>query len=160
MSILLSTLRPKCGARKESIRVGRGESSGCGKTSGHGGKGQTARSGGSIKPGFEGGQMPLYRRLPKFGFRSQQKVFGINQFQAVNLSTLNSFKDGDVVDEAMLRARGIGRTASKGAGFKLLGDGEISRKITVRVHAASESARKKIEAAGGKVEIIVPGAAA
>src|SRR5476649_2596463 len=94
----LSTLAPAHGARSRKVRVGRGESSGLGKTSGRGGKGQTARKSGNVRPGFEGGQMPLYRRVSKLGFRSRQKVFGMNKFHAVNLGLLEKhFKAGDVV---------------------------------------------------------------
>lgn len=150
----LSNLMPSVGSRKERKRVGRGESSGLGKTSGRGGKGQTARSGGTIRPGFEGGQMPLYRRVPKFGFRSRQKTLGTNQFNPVNLHVLDGFEDGAVVDAEALRARGYGRTGSRRAGYKVLGTGELSKRLTVRVQAVSESARAKIEAAGGTVEII------
>ena len=97
----LSKLSPGKGARKMRKRVGRGESSGHGKTSCHGGKGQTARSGGKIRPGFEGGQMPLYRRVPKIGFRSRKKVLGVNCYNLVNLSVLDLFEDGAVVDAAV-----------------------------------------------------------
>jgi len=150
----LSELAPRKGARKAARRVGRGESSGAGKTCGKGGKGQTARSGGTINPGFEGGQMPLYRRLPKHGFRSRKRVLGLNQFQIVNLGLLERFETGTVVDEQSLRAFGLGRTNSKLAGFKILGNGELTKKLTLKVSAVSSSARSKIEALGGTITLL------
>jgi large subunit ribosomal protein L15 len=150
----LSNLGPRKGARKKRVRVGRGESSGFGKTSGRGGKGQTARSGGHINAGFEGGQMPLYRRLPKWGFRSRKKVLGLNNFQVVNLEKLNVFADGDVVDATKLRSLGLGRRAFKAAGYKILAAGTLTKKLTVKVQAVSEVAKQRIEAAGGSVEIV------
>lgn len=155
MTLSLSTLAPVAGARKKRIRVGRGESSGAGKTSGHGGKGQTARSGGTINAGFEGGQMPLYRRLPKYGFSSRKSILGKNRFQAVNLAELERFEDGSTVDAVALRSAGFGRTAAKVGGFKILGRGELTKKLHLKVEAISTSARAKIEALGGSVELPV-----
>lgn len=154
-SLSLHSLKPLAGARKASRRLGRGEGSGRGKTSGKGGKGQTARSGGHVRPGFEGGQMPLVRRLPKLGFRSRQKTFGTNQFDVVNVSTLEHFPAGATVDAHAIWAKGYGRTASKLAGVKVLGDGTLTKKLHVRVQAVTPSAKEKIEAAGGTVEIVL-----
>src|SRR5436305_15342603 len=124
----LSTLAPNPGARRESFRVGRGESSGLGKTSGRGGKGQTARKSGNGRAGFEGDQMPLYRRVSKYGFRSQQKVFGINKYHVVNLGLLDKhFEAGATVGPAELKKLGIGRTNRNQAGYKLLATGKLSK---------------------------------
>ena len=145
----LHDLKPRPGAKHRVKRLGQGESSGHGKTSGRGGKGQTARSGSSIRIGFEGGQMPLIRRIPKRGFNNVR--FG-NQYIAVNVGDLNQFDDGARVDEAALRA--IGLANGRASGIKILGDGELSRKLTVSAHAFSASARQKIEAKGGACEVI------
>lgn len=150
----LSELSVPKGARHRKKRVGHGEGSGLGKTCGRGGKGQTARAGGKIRAGFEGGQMPLYRRLPKVGFRSQKKVLGINVYDVINLDLLNAFEDGATVTSCALYARGYGRKASSQAGIKILGTGELKKRLTVKVEAASESAKKAIQAAGGSIEII------
>ena len=150
----LSTLKPPRGARHVRKRVGLGEGSGHGKTSSHGGKGQTARTGGGVRAGFEGGQMPLYRRLPKYGFRSQGKVIGSTSWAVVNLSVLEDLPAGTVVDEALLRQQGYVSNAHQHRGVKLLGDGNVSKKFTVKVNAISAAARQKIEAAGGSVEIL------
>jgi large subunit ribosomal protein L15 len=154
MEISLSRLAPPNGARKPRKRVGRGESSGHGKTSSRGGKGQTARSGGGVRPGFEGGQMPLYRRLPKFGFRSRQRTQGANQYNVINLSKLESFDAGSTVTAEMILARGYGNHNRSKAGVKVLGTGALTKKLHVQVHAISASARAKIEACGGSVEIL------
>ena len=155
-SLSLSTLAPAHGARKVRTRVGRGESSGHGKTSGRGGKGQTARKSGQVRFGFEGGQMPLYRRVSKYGFRSQQKVFGTNKYHAVNLSLLDKhFEAGAVVGPEELKALGIGRNARNQAGYKLLATGALNKNLTVKVHAASAQAKAAVEKAGGTVELIV-----
>lgn len=157
----LSNLRPLPGSHKKSIRVGRGEGSGSGKTSGKGGKGQTARSGGTINPGFEGGQMPLYRRVSKYGFRSQSKVLGINRFNPINLDTLQKhFDAGSEVTEAKLLELGFGRTARTRGGFKLLGRGEISKALKVSISACSADAKAKIEKAGGTVNLLAKSAPA
>jgi large subunit ribosomal protein L15 len=136
------------GRRQERKRVGRGEGSGHGGTSGHGHKGQQARSGGSQRPGFEGGQMPLIRRVPKRGFRP----IAPKEYRVVNLSALNRFDDGTVVDPALLRQEGL--VKGKDALVKVLGDGELKKNLTVRADAFSKSAREKIAAAGGKTETL------
>lgn len=144
----LHRLRPARGAKKRQKRVGRGVGSGHGKTSCRGGKGQTARSGGHIQPGFEGGQMPLQRRLPKRGFHNP---FGL-EYQVVNVGQLEAFAAGTEVTPEMLRGRRLVRRAA--ARVKVLGDGDVTRALTVRAHAVSGAARRKIEAAGGRVELI------
>jgi large subunit ribosomal protein L15 len=145
----LHDLKPRPGAKHRRKRLGQGESSGHGKTSGRGGKGQTARSGSSIRIGFEGGQMPLIRRIPKRGFNNARHTI---QYIPVNVEALNRFADGARVDEAALRAAGLAN--GRGAGVKILGDGELSKKLTVSVHAFSASARAKIEAKGGTCEVV------
>ena len=146
----LHDLKPRPGAKHRRKRLGQGESSGHGKTSGRGGKGQTARSGSSIRPGFEGGQMPLIRRIPKRGFNNTRFA---TQYLAVNVSDLNKFEDGARVDEAALRA--VGLANGRATGVKILGDGELTKKLTVSVSAFSASAKAKIEAKGGTCEVIV-----
>lgn len=141
----LSNLSPHPGARKQRKRLGRGHGSGLGKTSGRGHKGYKARSGSGIKPGFEGGQMPLQRRLPKRGFRNPFR----KQYAVVNLRDLNDFAAGSVVDRAALQAAGL--ISAKEQLVKVLGDGELTVSLTVTVDKVSESARGKIEAAGGTV---------
>lgn len=150
----LSKLAPRHGARKSRRRVGRGESSGAGKTSGKGGKGQTARSGGHVRPGFEGGQMPLYRRLPKYGFTSRTKVLGLNQYDVINLSSLEKFDNGATVDAEAILAKGYGNHNRNKAGIKVLGTGELTKKLHLKVHAISASAKAKIESLGGSVELL------
>jgi large subunit ribosomal protein L15 len=150
----LSKLSPGKGARRVSRRVGRGEGSGRGKTSGRGGKGQTARTGGKVRPGFEGGQMPLYRRIPKLGFRSRQKTLGLNSYNIVNLELLERFEDGAVVTAESLAALGCEFKSKNKAGVKVLGRGELTKKLSVKVQAISEAAKSKIEARGGSVEIV------
>jgi large subunit ribosomal protein L15 len=150
----LHTLRPRPGAKHRRKRLGQGESSGHGKTSGRGGKGQTARSGSSIRIGFEGGQMPLIRRIPKRGFNTRHGT----RYLPVNLEALNRFDDGARIDEAALRVAGLANGRSDGV--KILGDGELTRKLTVSAHAFSASAKTKIEAKGGTCEVIVPKGAA
>jgi large subunit ribosomal protein L15 len=144
----LHDLKPRPGAKHRTKRLGQGESSGHGKTSGRGGKGQTARSGSSIRIGFEGGQMPLIRRIPKRGFNNARHG---TTYIPVNVEALNRFDEGARVDEAALRA--VGLANGKGDGVKILGDGELSKKLTVSVHAFSASARAKIEAKGGTCEV-------
>ncbi|HET97403.1 MAG TPA: 50S ribosomal protein L15 [Desulfurivibrio alkaliphilus] len=141
----LSNLSPHPGSRKQRKRLGRGPGSGLGKTSGRGHKGFKARSGSGIKPGFEGGQMPLQRRLPKRGFRNPFR----KQYAVVNLRDLNEFEPGSVVDRAALQATGL--ISAKEQLIKVLGDGELTVALTVNVDKVSESARGKIEAAGGTV---------
>lgn len=149
----LSSLAPRKGARKNRRRVGRGNASGSGRTAGRGDKGLGQRSGGKTRPGFEGGQMPLYRRIPKFGFRSKKKLTGLNCFQLVPLDALESFADGTVVDEAALKAAGYKAGAKQRAGLKVVG-GSLSKKLTVKVQAVSKSARAQIEKLGGQIEIV------
>jgi|SRR5882757_9269707 len=145
----LHDLKPRPGAKHRRKRLGQGESSGHGKTSGRGGKGQTARSGSSIRIGFEGGQMPLIRRIPKRGFNNARHT---TLYVPVNLEALNRFDDGARVDEAALRGAGLANGPV--TRIKILGDGDLTRKLTVSAHAFSASARTKIEAKGGSCEII------
>jgi large subunit ribosomal protein L15 len=147
----LHDLKPRPGARHRRKRLGQGESSGHGKTSGRGGKGQTARSGSSIRIGFEGGQMPLIRRIPKRGFNNARHTI---QYLPVNLEALNRFEDGARVDEAVLRNAGLANGC--GAGVKILGGGDLTRKLTVSAHSFSAAARAKIEAKGGVCELVTP----
>ena len=144
----LHELSPAEGSVKSRFRKGRGAGSGNGKTAGKGHKGQNARSGGGVRPGFEGGQLPLYRRLPKRGFYNR---FG-KTYAIVNLSALNVFEDGAVVDAAALFEAGLARPAANG--IKVLGNGEITKKLTVKAAVFSDAARTKIEAAGGKTEVV------
>ena len=145
----LHELSPVEGSKKNSKRIGRGHGSGWGKTAGKGHKGQKARSGGSIRPGFEGGQMPLQRRIPKRGFNN---IFAKNVV-AINLSTLNrKFNDGYTVDVQALVNAGVVKNSFDGV--KVLGNGKIEKKLTVKVNAFSESAKAAIEAAGGSAEVI------
>ena len=144
----LHELSPVPGANKAPFRVGRGHGSGNGKTAGKGHKGQKARSGGGVRPGFEGGQMPLQRRIPKRGFNN---IFA-TKYAVLNVSDLDCFEDGAVVDEqAILDAKLLKKRLD---GIKILGKGEISKKLTVNVKAFSETAKQKIEKAGGKAEVI------
>ena len=144
----LHELSPAEGSVKASFRVGRGPGSGNGKTSGKGHKGQNARSGGGVRPGFEGGQIPLYRRLPKRGFKNR---FAVN-YVIANVAQLNVFEDGDVVDMAALKSRRI--ITNPLDGLKILGNGKITKKLTVKASCFSTSAKEKIEAAGGKAEVV------
>lgn len=146
----LHDLKPRPGAKHRRKRLGQGESSGHGKTSGRGGKGQTARSGSSIRIGFEGGQMPLIRRMPKRGFGNGRHSV---RLLPVNLVDLNQFEDGAKVDPAALKSAGLAN--GQADGIKILGDGELTRKLAVTAHAFSKSAKAKIEAKGGSVELIV-----
>jgi len=145
----LHDLKPRPGSKHRRKRLGQGESSGRGKTAGRGGKGQTARSGSSIRIGFEGGQMPLIRRIPKRGFNNAR--FGTT-YIPVNIELLNAFDDGARVDEAVLRKAGL--VNGPGDGVKILGDGELTKKLTVVVNAFSASAKTKIEGKGGKCEVV------
>ena len=144
----LHELSPAEGATRKNKRVGRGHGSGWGKTAGKGHKGQKARSGGSIRPGFEGGQMPLQRRIPKRGFNN---IFAKNII-AVNVAALEVFEDGAEVTAETLAEKGIVKKTCDG--IKILGNGSLTKKLTVKVNAFSESAKQKIEAAGGKAEVI------
>ena len=145
----LHELSPAEGSVKEGFRKGRGAGSGNGKTAGKGHKGQNARSGGGVRPGFEGGQLPLYRKLPKRGFNNSR--FG-KAYAVVNVNSLNKFNDGDVVDCAALLATGIINNALDGV--KVLGEGELTKKLTVKAAVFSASAKEKIEAVGGKTEVV------
>ncbi len=142
----LNELTPAAGSAKAAWRKGRGPGSGNGKTAGKGHKGQNARSGGGVRPGFEGGQLPLYRKLPKRGFNNK---FAVN-YAIVNVSALNVFEDGAVVDLATLVEKRIVRKPLDG--LKVLGNGELTKKITVKATVFSATAKEKIEAAGGKTE--------
>ena len=145
----LSNLTPAEGSvHSSNFRRGRGHGSGNGKTAGKGHKGQKARSGGSIRPGFEGGQMPLYRRLPKRGFKNRNS----KEIVAINVDALERFEDGAEVTVATLLENGVISHARDGV--KILGNGDLTKKLTVKVDAVSESAKAKIEAVGGKVEVI------
>ena len=144
----LHELSPAAGSKKEVKRIGRGAGSGQGKTAGKGHKGQKARAGRGMRPGFEGGQMPLQRRIPKRGFNN---IFA-KEIVAINVGSLNAFEDGAVVNNDALIEAGIIKKVCDGV--KVLGNGEITKKLTVQVAAFSESAKQKIEAAGGKAEVI------
>ena len=146
----LNDLRPAEGSTKSRKRVGRGPSSGHGKTSGTGHKGQHARSGGGKRPGFEGGQMPLYRRIPKRGFTPYG---GKTEYAVVNLKSLASFDAGSVVDPDGLVKAGLVKNSQRGL-VKILGTGDIEHALTVKAHAVSAGARQKIEARGGHVEVL------
>ena len=141
-------LSPVVGSTHENKRKGRGHATGNGKTAGRGHKGQKARSGGGVRVGFEGGQMPLARRLPKRGFNN---IFA-KPLETLNVSALNKFEDGAVVDAEALLSAGI--LSKCEYGVKFLGNGEVTKSITVKASAFSESAKAKIEAAGGKAEVI------
>ena len=144
----LNELSPAAGSAKASFRKGRGAGSGNGKTAGKGHKGQNARSGGGVRPGFEGGQLPLYRKLPKRGFKNR---FAIN-YAIVNVDSLNAFENGAVVDLKALKDARIVRKELDG--LKILGTGEITKKLTVKAAVFSATAKEKIEAAGGKAEVV------
>ncbi len=144
----LHELSPAEGSAKERKRIGRGHGSGQGKTAGKGHKGQNARSGGGVRPGFEGGQMPLARRIPKRGFNN---IFGTT-YAVINVSDLEKFVDGTTVDTEILKASGLVKKTCDG--IKVLGNGEITKKITVKAAAFSQTAKEKIEKAGGKAEVI------
>ena len=144
----LHELSPSEGSKKKNFRVGRGHGSGNGKTAGKGHKGQNARSGGGVRPGFEGGQLPLYRKLPKRGFNN---IFA-EKMTVINVSDLAKFKEGTVVDAELLKAAGIIKKADNGV--KVLGNGELNVNLTVKAAAFSASAKEKIEKAGGKAEVM------
>ena len=142
----LNELSPAVGSAKDAWRKGRGPGSGNGKTAGKGHKGQNARSGGGVRPGFEGGQLPLYRKLPKRGFKNRFAV----HYATVNVDALNRFEDGAVVDlEALVAAKLVRKELD---GLKVLGGGELTKKLTVKATVFSATAKEKIEAAGGKTE--------
>ena len=144
----LHELSPAAGSAKPVYRKGRGPASGNGKTAGKGHKGQNARTGGGVRPGFEGGQIPLYRRLPKRGFHNEFA----KHYTIVNVDALNVFEDGSVVSAETLIENGIINNVYDG--IKILGNGEISKKLTVKASIFSASAKEKIEAVGGKTEVI------
>lgn len=144
----LHELSPAPGAKKERNRVGRGIGSGNGKTSGRGHKGQNARSGGGVRPGFEGGQNPLYRRLPKRGFNNPFR----KEYAIVNIEELNAFAAGTEITPELLKEQGIVKKPL--SGIKILGNGEITVQLTVKANKFSQSAVEKIQAAGGKTEVI------
>lgn len=144
----LHELSPAKGSKKDTKRIGRGHGSGQGKTAGKGHKGQKARSGGSIRPGFEGGQMPLQRRIPKRGFNN---IFA-KKIIAINVAALNVFEDGSEVDTTALKNAGI--IKKEYDGIKILSNGNLTKKLIVKASAFSEAAKQKIEEAGGKVEVI------
>ena len=144
----LQEIKPVEGARHYKKRVGRGTGSGMGKTATRGHKGQNARSGGGVRPGFEGGQTPLFKRLPKRGFSNVNRV----EYAVVNVSDLNVFEAGSVVDVAALKAKGLVKKVYEGV--QVLGNGEINVALTVKVAKVSESAIQKISAAGGTIEVL------
>ncbi len=145
---MLNELKPVAGARHAKKRVGRGIGSGLGKTAGKGSKGQNARSGGGVRPGFEGGQLPLFQRLPKRGFHNHTR----KEYAIVNLKQLNAFEDGAVIDvDALIKAGLVNNVLD---GVKVLGQGELTKKLTVKANKFSESAKKAIEALGGSVEVM------
>ena len=144
----LHELKPADGARQDKVRIGRGTGSGCGKTSGRGHKGQKSRSGGGVRPGFEGGQMPIYRRLPKRGFQNIWR----KQYAEVNVETLNIFDDDTTVDAVALVEIGILKNVLDGV--RILGDGELTKKLNVKAQGFTKTAISKIEAAGGTTEVI------
>ena len=145
---MLHELKPVEGARHSRKRLGRGTGSGTGKTAGKGNKGQNARSGGGVRPGFEGGQMPLFQRLPKRGFNN----FNRKEYAVVNLKDLNKFEDGTVVTPELLLENNVIKKVL--SGVKVLSQGEIEKKLTVKAHKFSKSAQEAIEKAGGTVEVM------
>jgi len=145
----LHTIKPNAGATFTKKRVGRGIGSGLGKTSGKGHKGQNARSGGGVRPGFEGGQLPLFRRLPKRGFSNA--MFKV-RYAVINLSDLNKFEDGAVVTPELLSEMGLVKKQLDG--IKVLGNGKLEKKLVVRAHKFSDVAKEQIEKLGGKAEVI------
>ncbi len=148
MGVKLSNLRPPHGSRRKKVRVGRGMGSKLGKTSGAGNKGQQSRTGYSRRAGFEGGQMPLHRRIPKRGFSNPF----LHEYAVVNVETLNAFGAGETVTPEALAGRGLVRLRREGV--KVLGEGELKVALTVRAHAFSKAAQEKIAGAGGKVEVL------
>ncbi|MCQ2398933.1 MAG: 50S ribosomal protein L15 [Clostridia bacterium] len=145
----IDTIQPAVGATTSVKRLGRGIGSGLGKTAGKGHKGQWARSGGGVRVGFEGGQMPLTRRVPKRGFNNHFRKF----YSVVNLSAFNNFEAGSVVDEAALLEKGLIKEIKNSTGLKVLGNGEINVAVTVKAAKFSATAKEAIEKAGGKAEI-------
>ena len=144
----LHELKPAEGSRSSRKRIGRGIGSGTGKTAGKGHKGQNARSGGGVRPGFEGGQNPLFRRLPKRGFTNINR----KDYAVVNIEVLNRFDEGTEVTPALLIETGV--VSNERSGIKILGDGSLEKKLTVKAHKFSGSAKEAIEAAGGQTEVV------
>ena len=144
----LHDLRPAEGSTKSKKRVGRGTGSGLGTTAGRGMNGQNSRAGGGVRPGFEGGQMPLFRRIPKRGFNNKFK----KQWTVINIEILNEFEDGTEITPEVLLQTGV--VSKLSYGLKILGDGELNKKLTVKANKFTQSAINKIEAAGGKAEVI------
>jgi large subunit ribosomal protein L15 len=147
--VKLHELRPATGAKKLPVRKGRGHASGNGKTAGRGHKGQNARAGGGVRPGFEGGQMPLYRRIPKRGFNNKKFA---KVYTEINVSALNIFEDGTVVNAELLKEKGLIKEIYDGV--VVLGNGELTKKLTVQAARFTRTASQKIEAAGGKKEVV------
>lgn len=147
----INELKPAAGSRPKAWRKGRGHGSGNGKTAGRGHKGQNARSGGGVRPQFEGGQMPLYRRMPKRGFNNKRFA---KHFLVVNVGQLERLADDSVVDAQALAEAGVIAVPKVNAGIKILGDGELTKKLTVKAAAFTASAKAKIEAAGGTCEVV------
>lgn len=144
----LHELKPAPGSRRSRKRVGRGIAAGQGKTAGRGTKGQKARSGGGVRPGFEGGQNPLYRRLPKRGFKNPNR----KEYAVINVEDLNRFDEGTVVTPELLKEKGVVKNLKDG--LKVLGDGDLKVKLTVKAHKFSRTAEEKIAAAGGATEVL------
>ena len=144
----LSSLKPTDGARQSKVRVGRGTGSGCGKTSGRGHKGQNSRSGGGVRPGFEGGQMPIYRRLPKRGFKNIWR----KDYAAVDVTKLNAFEDGEQVNVATLIERGILKKAVEG--IRIIGKGSLTKKVSISCKHITAGARAAVEKSGSTVEVL------
>ena len=144
----LHELSPSEGSKKKAFRVGRGHGSGNGKTSGKGQKGQKARSGGGVRPGFEGGQMPIYRRLPKRGFTN---IFA-KKYTSINVEDLNKFDNGTEITAEVLKENGVIKKINEG--IVVLGRGDLNKKVTIKAKRFSKSAEEKISAAGGKAEVI------
>lgn len=144
----LHELKPAPGSRRSRKRVGRGIAAGQGKTAGRGTKGQKARSGGGVRPGFEGGQNPLYRRLPKRGFKNPNR----KEYAVINVEDLNRFDEGTVVTPDLLKEQGVVKNLKDG--LKVLGDGDLKVKLTVKAHKFSRTAEEKIAAAGGATEVL------
>jgi large subunit ribosomal protein L15 len=147
--VKLGELKPNAGSNVRPYRKGRGHGSGNGKTAGRGHKGQNARAGGGVRIGFEGGQMPLYRRLPKRGFNNKRFA---KVYTEVQLKYLNAFEDGDTVNNETLKAKGIVKKVVDGV--VILGNGEVNKKLTVQVARVTKTAKEKIETVGGKVEVV------
>lgn len=145
----LNELKPAYGSTKVRKRIGRGPGSGTGKTSGKGHKGQNARSGGGVRPGFEGGQLPLFRRLPKRGFSNYEFK---TRYATINVDDLEKFEEGTVVTPELLKSSGL--VKKELSGIKVLGNGTLTKKLTVKAHSFSETAKSKIESIGGKIEVI------